>query len=93
MKTPRRIPTSEFKRILQERTPGYFFNRESMRYHRQTMRDITVTGFYLVEDYRGTVHDCYRVESMQASDPDSPRRLVTYYYDRETLQLVCMKEA
>lgn len=92
--TPHRIPTSEFKRIMKEARPeSYFFDRKSMRYLRQTMRDITVSGFYLVEDYRGTVHDCYKVESMQASDPDSPRRLITYYYDRETLQFVCMKEA
>lgn len=90
--TPHRIPTSEFKRILQEHGPSYFFDRDSMRYHRQTMRDITVTGFYMVEAYDGT-HDCYRVESMQATDPESPRRLVTYHFDRETLKLVFPKEA
>lgn len=91
--TPRRIPTSEFKRILQDSdTEHYFFDRKTMRYHRQTMRDISVEGFYMVEAYDG-MHDCYRVESMQASDPESPRHLVTYYFDRETLRSVFPKEA
>lgn len=90
---PHRIPTAEFRRILQEHGAGHFFDRKTMRYHRQTMRDITVSGFYLVTDYAGTVRDCYRLESMQASDPESPRHLVTYYYDRETLKPVFPKEA
>lgn len=92
---PRRIPTSEFKRILQDSdTDHHFFDRATMRYHRQTMRDITVTGFYLVTDMTDhKVHDCYKVESMQASSPEDPRHLVTYYFDRETLKNVFPKEA
>ncbi len=90
--TPHRIPTSEFKSILQQHGPSYFFDRANMRYHKQTMRDITVTGFYIVEAYDGT-HDCYKVESMQASDPESPRHLVTYFFDRESMRLVFPKEA
>ena len=91
---PHRIPTSEFKRILQEDSQEhYFFDRATMRYHRQTMRDITVTGFYLVTDETDRVHDCYKVESMQASSPEDPRHLVTYYFDRETLKSVFPKEA
>ena len=91
---PHRIPTGEFKRILQEDSrEHYFFDRATMRYHRQTMRDITVTGFYLVTDETDRVHDCYKVESMQASSPEDPRHLVTYYFDRVTLLLVFPKEA
>lgn len=91
---PHRIPTAEFKRIMQEHGAGHFFDRATMRYHRQTMRDITVSGFYLVTDMTdGRVHDCYRVESRQASDPESPRHLVTYYYDRETIKPIFLKEA
>lgn len=89
---PHRIPASEFKRILQEHGAGHFFDRKTMRYHKQTMRDISVTGFYLVEDYNG-MHDCYRMESMQASSSEDPRHLVTYYFDRETLRSVFPKEA
>ena len=90
--TPHRIPTSEFKSILQQHGPSNFFDRANMRYHRQTMRDITVTGFYIVEAYDGA-HDCYKVESMQASDPESPRHLVTYFFDRVSMHLVFPKEA
>lgn len=93
--TPHRIPTSEFKRILQEDSQEhYFFDRKVMKYHKQTMRDITVYGFFLITDKTdGKEHDCYRVESMQASDPESPRHLVTYFFDRETLKFVFPKEA
>lgn len=93
--TPHRIPTSEFKRILQEDSQEHhFFDRKVMKYHKQTMRDITVYGFFLITSKAdGKEHDCYRVESMQASDPESPRHLVTYYFDRETLKFVFPKEA
>lgn len=87
--TPHRITTSEFKRIMKERRPDdCFFSRESMRYHRQTMRDIDVSAFHLITDHSGNVRDCYKVESMQSDYPEGPRHLAIYYYDRDTLHLV-----
>lgn len=91
--TPHRIPTSEFRRIFEDARPNdCFFTRKSMRYHRQTMRDITVSGYHMHADPLGTVHDCYKVESRQSSDPESPRHLIVYYFDRATLELVNIED-
>lgn len=92
--TPHRIPTSEFKRILHEHDPeSLMFTRKTMQYYHQTMKHISVEGFYMVTDPRGIVHDCYRVESSQRDPWQEQRKKNVYYYDRETLKLVVMKEA
>jgi hypothetical protein len=81
--TPHRIPTSDFKAIYQERNGGHFFDRKTMRFFGQTMRDISVYGFEFVADYDGTTHDCYRVESR--GNIDGYRFSHTHYFNRDTL--------
>ena len=82
--TPHRIPASEFKYTYEEHNGGHFFDRKTMRFFGQTMRDISVYGFEFVTEYDGTIHDCYRVESHGRID--GYRFTHVHYFDRETLK-------
>lgn len=87
--TPYRIPTPVFKSKLQELRPeSVFFDRDTMRHYHQTMKDISVEGFYIVTDDHGRRRDCYRVESRQRTDYDEERTTRVYYFDRVTMQQV-----
>lgn len=88
----RKISTSDFRALYKERNGGYFFDRDTMRYYHQTMRDIEVYGFELVTGDDGIVHDCYRVESWQRTDYDEKRKHVVSYFDRDTLKHVFKRE-
>lgn len=81
--TPHRIPTADFRALYDKRNGGHFFDRKTMKFFGQTMRDIRVYGFELVEDYDGTIHDCYRVES--TGHIDRYRFSHTFYFDRATI--------
>lgn len=88
--TPHRIPTSEFRALYDERNGGHFFDRKTLKFFGQTMRDISVYGFELVTDYDGIIHDCYRIESRGRID--SYRFTHVHYFDRETFAEVSTPE-
>ena len=91
--TPHRIPTSEFKRIYQERNGGHYFDRDTLRHFGETMRSFTVEGFYLVTDQSDNrAHDCYAVFHTVVA-PTGERFPKVDYFDRETLRSVFPKEA
>lgn len=82
--TPHNVKTSEFVRLYRTRNGGHFFDRATLKYWGQTMKDFSVEAFHLVTDNAGAVHDCYKV--LDTIRLDGIKETHVHYFDQETLE-------
>ena len=79
---------SEFKRIFMEKNPNsHYFDRKTLKFFGERMRDMHVTKNVIVKDYHGNKHKCYALSKYQRNHPLGPRYSV-HYFDMETLEQI-----
>jgi hypothetical protein len=79
---------AELKKNYIEKTGGHFFERETLKYFGETMKDMHIMPHLnIVSDYKGLKHNCYTV-SIKQRPQDMPPRIAIFHFDADTFEIV-----
>lgn len=69
------------------------FSKETLKFWSETKRRMRLTGKVSIRDFRGTEHECYRLEVFRTPDEETGRpEQGEYYFDTTTLERILPRD-